>query len=442
MIIDFVPKCVREIANGAKDLCDDNFRYPHFVTLLCALFFDLPSFCESVKTLAFSDSVSTLSRAAAAIPHQSLLRRNRNRVAALLHETEFSERRFVLIVDDTLVRKYGSTLDNCYWFDHSLGAKVKGRCYLVLVVFDTYTGQSFPVSVVLLKGTKHANYQPRIEVLKNELLILKAGGFGKLTVCADSWFAGTDLFEWLEKNQFVFEIEVKFNRKVTYFNKKPQGKLGDKKKIVYPSISDVACSLKRNTAFSGGAPKQIASGVVRVLGSHLRLKFAAVWNTGDSTKDRPFAIYVTNKTSFCASRIWALSRFRWAIECHFRRSKQDFSFDTFPTHSSETAFGLIVLGMFLICSLELSRWDAFAIPLGKQEQRRKYLPLTTWVKRIRAETEDSVFKRAMFRPDKKKSIIEHMNGRKNASYACCKPRDKYKKQDIAENGEELRLSVA
>jgi hypothetical protein len=348
----------------------------------------------------------------------------------------------VLITDDTLVRKFGSTPDNCYWFDHCTGAYLKGRDYLVLVVLDTHTFQVFPVDVILLKGKKHKEYEPRLELLKKQLLVLKASGLGNIPLCADSWFAGKDFFEWLHKTDFDFEIEVKTNRKTTYLDKKSLGTVAKNKRIVYPSISDVACGLTRNTAYSGGAPKQIASGVVRFLGSDLRLRFAAVWNINDTKKEKPFAIYVTNKTSRCPSRIWALSRFRWTIECHFRSSKQDFSFDSFPVHSSQTALKLIVLGMFLICSLELSRHDADARQIGKKAIKKTYISLSTWVKKIRTETENSVLVRALSMSKNREALKLHLQNRKNAQYSCSKPRDSHKIEKAQATGGQLEKCAA
>jgi hypothetical protein len=442
MIVDFVPKCIREIANGAKDLCDVNFTYCHFVSMLTALLFGISSFCDVSRLLVFAGSVSSLSRAAAGIPHEALLRRCRNRVAALLRECESPEQRFVLITDDTLVRKFGATPDNCYWFDHCTGAHIRGRDYLVLVVLDTHTFQVFPVDVLLLKGKKHKEYEPRLELLKKQLLVLKAAGLGKIPLCADSWFAGKAFFEWLHEAGFDFEIEVKTNRKTTYLDKKSLGTVARGKKIVYPSISDVACGLTRNTAYSGGAPKKIASGVVRFFGSDLKLRFAAVWNINDTKKEKPFAIYVTNKTSRRPSRIWALSRFRWTIECHFRSSKQDFSFDSFPVHSSQTALRLIVLGMFLICSLELSRHDMEAKQIGKKAIKKTYISLSTWVKKVRTETENSVLVRGLSMPSKRETLKKHIQTRKSAQYSCSKPRDKHKIDKNLENREQLEKCAA
>ena len=428
MIVDSVPVAVRKIANDAKDLCGGVFSYPVFVALLMGLFFGLQSLSAIVRTFTFVCSVSTLSRGIRAIPHKALLRRLRNKVAALIATCEHPERRFVLALDDTLVRKFGVSPENCYWFDHSSGRAAKGRNYLCLVVLDILTGQAYPVDAVLLRGTKHAGYRPRTEVLKERLLMLKEAGLGRITLVADAWFSDKKLFEWLDVNGFEFEVEIRINRKLTYLDKKSLGSVGEKGKIVYPSVSDVARTLKRNTAFSGGAPKQIAGGVVRLFGSSLRLKFAAVWNEKDTLSEKPFACYVTNRTDLCLSRIWALSRFRWGIECYFRASKQDFSFDALPTESSDAAFGLVVLGMFLYCNLELERHDPDAKPIGKAERRRKYPPLTSHIKKLRLECEERTYVRSLVMESRRDAILSHLRGRRKPERSCLKPRDSARRQ--------------
>jgi hypothetical protein len=267
------------------------------------------------------------------------------------------------------------------------------------------------------------DYKPRIEALKERLLLLKKAGFGELTLVADACFSDKKFFEWLDSEGFTFEIEIRTNRKLTYLDKKALGSIGEKGKVVYPSASDVACTLKRNAAFSGGAPKQIAGGVVKLFGSSLRLKLAAVWNRDDSLKEKPFACYVTNRTGLCLSRIWALSRFRWGIECYFRASKQDFSFDALPTESSEAAFGLVVLGMFLYCNLELSRHDPHAVPMAKTERRQKYPPLSSHIKMLRQQSEERTYVRSLVMKPAREKILEHLRGRRNPDRSCLKPRD-------------------
>ncbi len=252
MIVDSVPEPLRKLANDAKDLCGGAFSYRVFVALLVGLFFGLSSLSSIVRAFTFACSLSALSRGIQAIPAEALLRRSRNKIAGLIASTPNPERRFVVAVDDTLVRKFGTSPENSYWFDHSSGKAAKGRNYLCIVVLDTYTGHAYPVDAVLLRGTKHLDYKPRIEALKERLQLLKNAGFGALTLVADAWFSDKKLFEWLDSEGFSFEIEIRSNRKLTYLDKKVIGSLGEKGKIVYPSASDVACTLKRNTAFSGG----------------------------------------------------------------------------------------------------------------------------------------------------------------------------------------------
>lgn len=428
MIVDSVPGPVRVLANDAKDLCDGAFSYRVLVALLVGLFFGLTSLSVIVRSFTFVCSVSSLSRGIRAIPHEALLRRSRNKVAALIAATLHPEQRFVLAIDDTLVRKFGASPENCYWFDHSSGKAAKGRNYLCFVVLDILTCHAYPVDAVLLRGTKHADYRPRIEILKERLLVLKAAGLGALTIVADAWFSDKKLFEWLDDQGFHFEIEIRSNRKLTYLDKKTLGSVGEKGKMVYPSTSDVALTLKRNTAFSGGAPKRVAGGVVRLFGSSLRLKLAAVWNKDDALTEKPFACYVTNRTSLCLTRIWALSRFRWGIECYFRASKQDFSFDALPTESADAAFGLIALGMFLYCNLELARHDPDARPMGNIERKRKYPPLTSYIKLLRQESEERTYVRSLVMKPSRDALLAHLRGRRNPGRSCLKPRDSARRQ--------------
>jgi hypothetical protein len=430
LIITSVPSVIRDIANNTKDLCSKSFSVQTLIIFLTGIFFGLESFCDIKRMLIFSFSVSSLSRNASNIPHESLLRRTRNRVAKMLKEIPNAIQRFILITDDTLCRKFGIIPDNCYWFDHTTNTTFRGRNYLVIVLLDTYTGQCFPLSVILLYGKKHKEHKPRLEELKKELLILKDHGLSSFALSADSWFAGSELFEWLDENDFDFEIEIKRNRKITYLDKKQLGVIGEKGKMKYPSIDDVAMNMNwRNTAFSGGAPKKINSGIIRMYGSELRLKFSAVWNLNDSKHTSPFAIYVTNKTSRHASKIWALSRFRWSIECHFRASKQSFSFDKFPTHSSQIALKMIVLGMFLISSLEIQRFCHDAKPADKKTIRSKIEPIEKLVKKIRNEHENKNYLKILIQPITRESVINHIKTVRNKSFVCLKPRDKIKNKD-------------
>ena len=113
MVSNSVVVSVRQIAKEAKDLCNCDFTYKVFVSLLSGLFFGLPTLSAIVRILTFSVSCSALSRGIASIPSESLMRRTRNKVSALIAQTDHPERRYVLAIDDTFVRKFGTSAENC-----------------------------------------------------------------------------------------------------------------------------------------------------------------------------------------------------------------------------------------------------------------------------------------------------------------------------------------
>ena len=115
-----------------------------------------------------------------------------------------------------------------------------------------------------------------------------------VNTCADTWFGSHELFDWLETHNFKFEIQIKQNRKVTYYNK-TQTVISKNGKKSYPNAQDLACSLGRDVIFSGDKPKQAAGGVVKLFGSQLRLRMTAVWNKDSTPDEKPFSIYVTNR---------------------------------------------------------------------------------------------------------------------------------------------------
>ena len=126
------------------------------------------------------------------------------------------------------------------------------------------------------------------------------------------------------------------------------------------------------------------------------------------------------------SRVWALSRFRWGIECYFRASKQDFSFDGLPTQSSEAALGLVILGMFIYCNIEIARYYPDAVPLEKKVSLKKYPPISSFVKSLRQANMEATFKRAMILKPMREKVLSHFLGRLDPKRVCLKPRDKIK----------------
>jgi hypothetical protein len=98
--------------------------------------------------------------------------------------------------------------------------------------------------------------------------------------------------------------------------------------------------------------------------------------------------------------------------------------------------------MFLICSLELSRHDADARQIGKKAIKKTYISLSTWVKKIRTETENSVLVRALSMSKNREALKLHLQNRKNAQYSCSKPRDSHKIEKAQATGGQLEKCAA
>ena len=431
MVILSVPREIRDLANGTKDLCGNGFSYKVLLTILSSLYFGISSFSDAVRVLVFAPSVSLLSKQAKLIPYEKLNLRRVKRVAQILKGIlDLSFRRYVLAIDDTLKAHSGKNGANCPWYDHTFNTKRKGRNFLAIVLIDRYTGAVYPLVEVLLYGKKHPKYKPRLEVLKEELTALKAAGFGGLTVLADSWFGSKHLFSWLKSEGFGFVIEIKRNRNVTQLNKKSLATRGPKGQVIHPWVSKLASILPRTTTHTSGTPKEIAGGIVRLSGSIQSLMLCAVANVEENKEEDPFAYYVSGDTSQSLEEIWALSRVRWSIETHFRRMKQDFGFDQYAVQSTESVLGILHLAHFLVCNLELKRHNPDERQLNKRERKIKYPALSTVVKQARQKSENQTYRELMRRNLKHEIMEKHLDGKKNPENACLKPRDKSKMQKV------------
>ena len=421
----YVPSILREIINDSKDIGTSNCSYKSFKTLMLGLFMGQTSFCDCSRNIVDSPSVSTLSRAAASLNGNKLFNRSVRKVANYISKQKNYKNRYILIADDTLKRKYGE--DSGFWFDHTTQAKMKGNNYLAIIVYDTYMGYTYPISFTLLYNKGHENYEKRTEVLKKELIKLKKLGFGELTLCADTWFGSHELFDWLETHNFKFEIQIKQNRKVTYYNK-TQTVISKNGKKSYPNAQDLACSLGRDVIFSGDKPKQAAGGVVKLFGSQLRLRMTAVWNKDSTPDEKPFSIYVTNRTEVTNSKVWVLARHRWAIECSFRLLKQVFRIDSFAV-SPNSSENLVKTTLFMYSALEMKRQqknNSIPRPTSASQKRTLYESLSAYIHRVRTESKNTFFTSALNNKNIKNKTLNHIKYRKNPERAVLKPRDRLK----------------
>ena len=88
--------------------------------------------------------------------------------------------------------------------------------------------------------------------------------------------------------------------------------------------------------------------------------------------------------------------------------------------------GLVILGMFLYCNIEIARYNSDAVPLEKKVSLKKYPPISSFVKSLRQANMETTFKRAMILKLMREKVLSHFLGRLDPKRVCLKPRDKLK----------------
>jgi hypothetical protein len=138
------------------------------------------------------------------------------------------------------------------------------------------------------------------------LKLAKNSGFPDMTVCTDSWFAEEEFFEALTGPELGlnYVCEIKCSRKVVRHVAK---------KNLDESVVEFFAGRKRAKIYYKGAKKWASEAIVWFKDAKTAKKTVAVANKKKLEKS-PFAYYVSNKLTWSASIVWAISRDRWAIE--------------------------------------------------------------------------------------------------------------------------------
>ncbi len=132
------PALIRKAADSFKDLLGNTTEYQSLVSALCAAIFGIFGYCDTVRYLMFSPSVSSLFnffQTKELLP--KLSRRHRLMVRNFFVKMQDDPARFVYALDDTLVRHYGKKIWGTYiWHDHCTGAKYLSHRIVVLGLVD------------------------------------------------------------------------------------------------------------------------------------------------------------------------------------------------------------------------------------------------------------------------------------------------------------------
>jgi hypothetical protein len=192
------------------------------------------------------------------------------------------------------------------------------------------------------------------EVALRLLFCLRDSGFRKLPVVTDSWFSGEEFFSILSRNQYPFCAEIKCNRKIS--------------KHRFRNIDmrlDSFFKQRSQRTIRYNNKKKLASEAILWLkdANERSYKICAIANKNAHDKS-PFAYYASNMLAWDASKIWGLSRDRWAIEVQFRDLKQFFTLGEAAVRSKqavETTISLSAIALTVIRLKQIEKAESHKI---------------------------------------------------------------------------------
>ena len=384
------PALIRAVADEFKDFMTTT-NYRAFTAVLCGAVFDISGYSDIMRYILFSPSVTAIWEFFDTPDmYQKLNRRHRRRLLRIIANVNHSPSRYQWVVDDTLIEHNGKKIWGSYnWHDHVDNGYKHGHKLLVLGLLDKKAKLLIPVFWEILHqdlsketGEKTSmihekGWQVALRLLRDAVDV----GFPRLVVTADSWFSCKELFQELQSDGFMFEMEIKSNRKVACHGRK----------CIDTSIEEFFSDRERRLITYRGRSKFAAEAVVMLNDFDLRLKAVAVCNKRNPD-DKAFAYYVTNKLTWNASIVWSHARDRWGIEVQFRELKQFFTLGEAAVRSKKTVETSISVALI---ALTVVRLEQIATANRNENQHIRPIPAGSIVRDLQmASLQQSISKLA------------------------------------------------
>jgi DDE superfamily endonuclease len=352
------PKSIRSYADGFSDLLFDVTDYRAFVATLCAAIFGISGYCNIFRFLMFSPSVSSLCNFFKTPELFSSLNRRHRKILLRLYPKMLEDpSRFLWVIDDTLIEKTGEKVWGAYhWWDHKKKCSVLAHKLLVLGIVDCKRHILIPVAWEILhrdlnesietEQQKKDNHEKGWEVALKLLDECLSFGFPKCAVAADSWFACEKFFNALIARNIFFVMEIRNTRIISqhHFKKIDQ------------NAKEFFSDRVRHNIYFGSKRKWASEATVLLKDAKNPLKVVAIANN-KSLDDNAFSYYVTNKLTWNASKVWSLSRQRWAIEVQFRDLKQIFTLGEAAVRLQNAIEMSISIAMFALTVIRLEQMN-------------------------------------------------------------------------------------
>lgn len=351
MISSTVPSPVRKVCDRIKDVFSTNgCNYNAICALLCLHLFGLKSLSEAVRTMGWTQSVSSLQKEVHLFNSNRFMRRLRASILRKFKD-ELNEEDWCFAVDDTANAKYGKLIfRKSHWGAHGSDPSM-GQRIMVLGLVNKRSGYCLPLHFFIRNKKKDEDYISGHDLVVKLLKDVAFEGFPLLPIALDSWFDSAPLMAKLDEIGVKFCIHAKEKRKVKHCLsfKSPW------KNWTQFFKNKIKMSIKlEKTEHQKKRPKTkyAQEGIIYINGRRRPLKAIAMYNHKNDKKH--YAIYLTNSLKMSSYFLYELSRKRWLIEEMFRALKQTFSFGKLACRGQAAAEVSICLPFLLLVSMKIN----------------------------------------------------------------------------------------
>lgn len=416
------PSMIRDFADLFKDIFTTT-EYRSFVSLLCGSIFGVVGCSNIFRFLMFSPSVSSLTNLLNSDLYSKINRRHRRRLISILNKMNSDPDRYCYVIDDTFLEHYGKNIWGTYWWNDHGKKSIFGHKLLVVGLVDRKHKVLIPLIWEVLhredQNDDENRHEKAWEVALRLLKELSDVGFKKFPVVADSWFCGEEFFTRLCDNGYKFCIEFKSNRKVVQhgFRKTDMSLLAFFKNRFMRTIQ------------YNNKKKLASEAILWLKDAEIRpYKICAVANKGAHDKEI-FAYYGSNELAWDASKLWGLSRDRWAVEVQFRDLKQFFTLGGAAVRSKQAVETSISVSAIALTVIRLEQIEkAESQKIGNQYVRP--IPAGDIVRRLQLISIFKSISRLATNDSQREKVISRFN---NANF-CQKPAEFRKSSSEKKSG--------
>jgi len=281
------------------------------------------------------------------------------------------------IIDDTIAKnsKFCRFIQGaCSLYDHSIGAYVKGKCF-VFLYFAVNDKIRFPIGWKIYVPNQKTKYTLALELIDEAL----ANGFRCSYVLVDSWFAISPFLDALDRKKLLYVCELKSNNKIWAAAEGKPFKLGLKQFFSYCSFATEKTVFGLRTEGDNREVKvKYKTSSVTCQLCALDHQTVLVESRMDGVKDPKYLI--TNDLRLEAQAILENYSWRWLIEEFFGDEKKLLDFEGARVRNHQA--GAITV-LTLSCADLLLSLEIFKLSLTNSQSRA--LTVSSMIAKIQEE---------------------------------------------------------